>query len=218
MRLYLRTANADPSSHTQAGRPMPLLRGVVAIFATLFTLVLAVPAHATCGNLGGLAMPALKGSVQLPAEGSPQLRSDVMLPFNASSSPIVGLWHVIYTTSAGALFNNTFDTWHSDGTEFENAFLPIVAGNICEGVWKETGKNSVKLYHVGWVYGFPGVAAPDPNDPASYYFVLTETITVSKDGNSYNGNFTFRLYKVIDNSYTGVEVDGTMAAARITVN
>lgn len=218
MQIYAGTAKAVPSLLANGRRPMPLLRGVVAIFATLFTLALAVPAHAACGNLGGLALPALKGSVQLPEDGGPQLHSNVMLPFNASNSPIVGLWHVIYTTSAGSPFNNTFDTWHTDGTEFESAFLPVVGGNICVGVWAQTGKNSVKLYHVGWLYGFPGLAAPDPNDPAAYYFVLQEAVTVSSDRQSYNGNFTFKVYNVSDNSYTGVEVDGTMKAARITVN
>lgn len=218
MNLNIRTSKAAPGIAANSGRRTPMLQGVAALIAALFALVLAVPAQAACGNIGGLTLPALKGSVQLPSDGGPRLHSNVMLPFNASNSPIVGLWHVIYTASNGSPFNNTFDTWHSDGTEFESAFLPVVGGNLCVGVWKQTGARTVKLYHVGWLYGFPGLAAPDPNDPAKYYFVLQEMVTVSSDGQSYSGNFTFKVYNVSDNSYTGTEVDGSMTAARINVN
>ena len=218
MNLSIKPQKAVSGIAANHARRIPLLQGAAAFLAALFALVLAVPAQAACGNISGLALPVLKGSVQLPSDGGPRLHSNVMLPFGASNSPIVGLWHVIYTASDGSPFNNTFDTWHSDGTEFESAFLPVVAGNLCVGVWKQTGARTVKLYHVGWLFGFPGLAAPDPNDPAKFYFVLQETVTVSPDGQSYNGSFTFKVYNVSDNSYTGTEVDGTMTAARINVN
>ena len=62
---------------------------------------------------------------------------------DGDADPIVGLWHVVYT-SGGKLFNETLDQWHSDGTEFENAFLAPAQGNICFGVWKPTGSHSVR--------------------------------------------------------------------------
>src|SRR6202022_2857714 len=62
---------------------------------------------------------------------------------------IVGLWHVLYTATYDIIFPpggsypptpfpfvESFKTWHGDGTEFENAFLPPSGGNICFGVWK----------------------------------------------------------------------------------
>ncbi len=61
---------------------------------------------------------------------------------NGARDPIVGLWHVVYT-AGGKVFNETLDQWHSDGTEFENAFLAPAQGNICFGVWKPTGSHSV---------------------------------------------------------------------------
>jgi hypothetical protein len=214
MNFYNGTTKSAPSIIANGGRPLPLLRGVVAIFTTLFALALAVPANAACGRIGTTGINSV---IKLPALAQPELKSNVMLPFNASNAPIVGLWHVIYTNSAdNSTFNNTFDTWHSDGTEFESAFLPPVGGNICVGVWAQTGARSVKLHHVGWLYGLPG--APDPYDPAGYYFVLLETATVSNDGQSYTGNFNFKVYSVKDNSYTGIEVNGTMHASRINVN
>ncbi len=36
-----------------------------------------------------------------------------------------GLWRVVYT-AGGSTFNKTLDQWHSDGTEFENAWLPPI--------------------------------------------------------------------------------------------
>jgi hypothetical protein len=193
---------------------MPLCRALVAAFATLFACGLAVPANAACGRIGATGINSV---IKLPAPVQSQTRSNVMFPFNASNAPIVGLWHVIYTNSAdNSTFNNTFDTWHSDGTEFESAFLPPVGGNVCVGVWAQTGARSVKLYHVGWLYGLPG--SPDPYDPAGYYFVLLETVTVSPNGQAYSGQFTFKVYSVKDNSYTGIEVNGTMTATRINVD
>jgi len=58
---------------------------------------------------------------------------------------IVGLWHLKYTADDGSAFLESFKTWHADGTEFENAFFATGGGNICFGVWKETGRLSVKL-------------------------------------------------------------------------
>ena len=54
---------------------------------------------------------------------------------------IVGLWHLIYTAKSAPpppafpptpfQFLESLKTWHADGTEFENAFLPPAGGNIC---------------------------------------------------------------------------------------
>jgi hypothetical protein len=129
-----------------------------------------------------------------------------------SKESIVGVWHVIYTVTGGGLFNDTFDTWHSDGTEFESAFLPPEAGNICVGVWKTTGTGTVKLHHVGWLFT-PGSTPPT----ATGSFTLDETNVVSRDGKTYTGNFTFQMYDM-NGVPKGGQVNGTIAATRITVN
>ena len=49
-----------------------------------------------------------------------------------------------------------FKTWHADGTEFENAFVPPAGGNICYGVWKDLGKGTVKLHHIGLMFNSDG--------------------------------------------------------------
>jgi hypothetical protein len=179
--------------------------GVVCAMLALAGLMLgAARANAVCGILsGGGPKSPIKMPMMAQAEG---------LPFGgAESNSIVGLWHVIYTMTGGGLFNDTFDMWHSDGTEFEAAFLPPEAGNICYGVWKQVG-GSVKLHHIGWLFtpgSTPGTATGS--------FTLDEINTVSRDGKTYSGSFTFQVYDM-NGVAQGGPVTGTMLATRITVN
>jgi hypothetical protein len=122
--------------------------------------------------------------------------------------PIVGLWHVVYT-AGGKVFNETLDQWHSDGTEFENAFLPPAVGDICFGVWKATGWHTVKLHHIGWTFDGTGTTTADGT------FTLDENNKVAEDGKTYTGTFTFKTFP---NEGKGVEVTGTILATRITVD
>jgi hypothetical protein len=142
------------------------------------------------------------------------------------SDRIVGLWHVIYTaTSAEHLpsppfppttpfqFLESYKTWHEDGTEFENAFLPPSGGNICFGVWKDLGDRRVKLHHIGLMFAADG--------SISNVFTVDEIDTVAPDGKTYSGNFDFKLFLPTDVYGTGTplaEAKGTTAATRITVD
>jgi hypothetical protein len=124
---------------------------------------------------------------------------------------IVGLWHVVYTQDDGSPFNQTFKMWHADGIEFENAVLPPVGGDICYGVWKQTGSRSVKLHHIGIIWG------PDPSTPGNFVVVATFTVdeenTVSSDGKSYSGHFVFSQFD--PNGNPGPVIKGTTAAKRV---
>lgn len=139
---------------------------------------------------------------------------------------IVGLWHLNYTgtydenfppgapATAPFPFLESFKTWHADGTEFENAFLPPSSGNICFGVWKDLGHGTVKLHHVGLMF-----------DPASggvsNVFTIDEIDTVAADGKTYKGTFDFKLFGPTDVYGQGSpisEVKGTTAGTRITVD
>jgi hypothetical protein len=140
---------------------------------------------------------------------------------------IVGLWHVTYTATTDDNFPpggpypptpfpfvESFKTWHADGTEFENAFLPPAGGNICFGVWRQLDEGTVKLRHIGLMFNSDG--------SISSIFTVDETDTVTSDGKSYKGRFDFKLWPP---SYAAVgvgtpisEVKGTTAATRITVD
>ncbi len=140
---------------------------------------------------------------------------------------IVGLWHVIYTATYDDNFPpggpypptpfpflESFKTWHGDGTEFENAFLPPSGGNICFGVWKDLGDHRVKLHHIGLMF--------NPDGGLSSIFTVDETDTVESDGKTYEGMFDFKLwppsYDAVGKGTPIAEVKGTTAATRITVD
>ena len=144
---------------------------------------------------------------------------------------IVGLWHVIYTateSTSGPLpvpvippgppssfvFVETFKTWHSDGTEFENAFLAPAGGNICFGVWKDLGDGRVKLHHIGLMFA--------PDGSISNIFTVDETDAVASNDKTYKGNFAIKLWPpFFDLVGVGTPVQvikGTTAATRITVD
>jgi hypothetical protein len=183
-------------------------RGCLALLAALWLLILLPSAKAACGNFGA---PGLNSSIKLPVINQDELGFPV--PTERGDQPIVGLWHVTYTNSADkSTFNDTFDTWHSDGTEFEIAFLAPAGGDVCAGVWRQTGSRSVTLHHVGWLFN-----PATPKATATNIFTLDENIAVARDGASYSGSFTFRIWN-LDGSPTSDEVQGTIAATRITVN
>jgi hypothetical protein len=121
-----------------------LSRGILTTLAIAGLLFAATSARAACGSFSNLGSGSpIKMPMFATAGGEEEAYS------NGSQDPIVGLWHVVYTAN-GAVFNETLDQWHSDGTEFENAFLAPAQGNICFGVWKSTGSHSVRLHHIGW--------------------------------------------------------------------
>ena len=195
------------SSITSAGRLRAWLgSSSLAVFFALCLFILPTCANAACGRFGATgAEPAIK----LPP--LPHMSDDFR--FEPGTPPIVGLWHVIYTNSADqSTFNDTFDTWHIDGTEFESAFLAPASGNICVGVWKESGARSVTLHHVGWLFN-----PSTPSATATNSFTIDAEITVAPDCKSYSGHFTFKVWN-LDGTVTPVEVTGTIAATRITVN
>lgn len=178
-------------------------RGVLTMLAVASLMFAATSARAACGSFSKLgSVSPIKMPMFAAAGGEEEY-------FNGARDPIVGLWHVVYT-AGGATFNETLDQWHSDGTEFENAWLAPAQGNICFGVWKSTGSHSVRLHHVGWTFD------PTSTGTANGTFTLDEENTVSKDCNSYTGTFTFTTYD--SKGVKGMEVTGTIAATRITVS
>lgn len=111
-------------------------------------------------------------------------------------------------------FLESFKTWHADGTEFENAFLPPTGGNICFGVWKEGDDRTVKLHHIGLMF--------NPDGSLLAMFTVDETDKVASDGKTYKGSFDFKLwppsYDAVGKGTPISEVKGTTAATRISVD
>lgn len=152
---------------------------------------------------------------------------------------IVGLWHVIYTAKSAPpppafpptpfQFAESLKTWHADGTEFENAFLP--PANLCFGVWKDLGDGRVKLHHIGLMFGTEGNPPALVGTPPEYVtniFTVDETNKVAPDGKTYKGTFEFKLYlptACTDSAGTYTctgtplaEITGTTLGTRFTVD
>lgn len=166
-------------------------------------MLMATAANAGCGSRGGtnpsaaVSLPTLAGLTAAPAgDGN-----------SGHGNSIVGLWHVTYTMADGTFYYESYDTWHSDGTEWESANLSPIAGNICEGVWKQVGP-AVHLNHVGWTFDNSGNSIGP--------FTQIEDVVVGVNGNSYRGTFDFKQYDMSGNLLQ--EITGTMTATRITVN
>jgi len=162
----------------------------------IFVSIATHPAKAAgCNGLGG------GNSVKYP-----------LLEHNGAVGPdsIVGLWHVVYTTTSGAPFGVSFKEWHSDGTEFENIDHSAVVGNVCFGVWKQVGFRTVRLHHTGWTFDGSG------NPTGS--FTIDETDTIAPNGMSYIGNFDFKVFDTNGDYIPNTETTGTIASSRITVD
>ena len=125
-----------------------------------------------------------------------------------TGNSFVGLWQVTYT-SGGAVWDMSFDTWHSDGTEYDNDWAPPSTSAVCEGVWVSTGPRTVKLHHVGWVWDASGTTLTGS-------FTLDEVNTLKSDGSTYTGTFTFQVHS-LDGTPLGLPTQGEISAKRIKV-
>ena len=134
----------------------------------------------------------------------------------ADSAPpgasIVGLWEMANTPNigpnAGKVTLRGIESWHSDGTEALNDFHNPAGGNVCLGVWMQTGPRTFKLKHPYWMWDSTGTLIGSG--------VLRWEVTVDADGNSYTGTFTNDQVDLLGNSVN--HVAGDTKATRITVD
>ena len=125
---------------------------------------------------------------------------------------ILGLWQVDYTGACEPpvlppeFF--TYQQFHSDGVEIET---PMFAPGVCMGTWKQMA-NVIQIYHVGWTPGgIPGV-------PSSVRFVFTETLTVGRDHNSYDGTVDQTFYDAPVGGNVVAHCTSITHATRISLN
>jgi hypothetical protein len=87
------------------------------------------------------------------------------------------VWRVHYYEGEQEVFQS-FDQWHQNGLEFE---VSNFFGLSCQGTWIHKGPGTVQLFHTGWNF--------DANGQLTGYFNEVQTVTVSVDGQAYDGTF-----------------------------
>lgn len=217
------------SGKVAAGRA---LIGLAAVAA----LAVAGVAQATCGMSAApkatpgtwTAAPAPGGFLQ--AVYHPARLQPVSFPqggdFN-ENAPIVGLWEFEVRASMdegpfhmGDLLDWGLAVWHDDGTEMQfSAGRPYDAGDVCLGVWQQTGRSRFHLNHI---------ALGKDLATGSNFDGLTNIradVAVDRNGNHYSGNYQIIQYS--GNPADGTEFDqtsvqyqfmATVSAVRVTPN
>lgn len=187
---------------------------MVIVIAALATL-LAPSAKASCNSAGSAAKAlAIKPASYLrPARVHPSLGAAASEDEDGEDPSIAGLWKTVFV-SGGAVATVGFDSKHSDGTEFAYDSLSALSGPYCPGVWEKTGRRTYATVHPAYNY--------DANGNPNGIFIERVHLTLSEDGNSYAGTFTWDCYDFNGNLQTSgplaCSIAGTVIATRITVD
>jgi len=103
---------------------------------------------------------------------------------------IVGLWE--FKWDAAPPFGPDYGTqaWHADGTEltFSGGQDPQT-GDVCQGVWRQIGKNLYTLNHIA-------MGRPAPGAPFGIRVHLHFVIKLNPSGTAFSGNFSAKAYAV----------------------
>ena len=152
---------------------------------------------------GAQAVPSVPGMFTAQANASPNANS------SASNGPvsIVGLWNLNFVAD-GTVVDVAFDAWNSDGIEVLNDFTNPINGNVCLGVWEQTGPRTYKLKHPSWYF--------DGSGNLLGTVVIHELVRLSADGDSFSGTYTYDVYDVSGKFLE--ELAGQLQATRIKVD
>lgn len=166
----------------------------------------AVNTWAGCGGATAATRPGLllrqQSGIQRASKPSPRL--------DQGSISMVGLWDVQFSVE-GAPFDEGYDQFHSDGTEMMNDIPNPALGNICLGVFVQTGPQTYLLHHVYWNFDNTGTVIGRG--------IWIQNIKLDRSGSSYSGTWTMTNFDLDGNEIlTGplAPISGDLVAARIT--
>jgi hypothetical protein len=170
----------------------------------------ATSVYAQCGSSAASRQALLSNFMPAEMQARADTRMASLGPENRGHAAIVGLWDVTFT-SAGQVYDEGFDQYHSDGLEIMNDITPPSGGNVCLGVWVNTGPKDYTLKHPFWIFDSNGNLIGRGN--------LEEKLTLDAGDNSYAGTFTFQFRDLKGNPIPSMpDVSGTLSAQRITVD
>ena len=172
-------------------------------------------ASAACASRTAATSPTFLDS--RPTEpSSPDVDEIPHIPANLQNdddnASVVGLWAVTFFVGhSKEVWDQGFEQWHSDGTELNNDnAVPPSLGNVCVGVYKQTGVRTFKLRHVTWNWDDQGKLAGT--------FLLVATVTVAGNGKTFTGMYTSDSFDVKGNVIPNLHAEGTISAKRISVD
>lgn len=195
-------ATASTASTNQP-QPRRLSRLKQILLTAFLSFGVAVPfASANCLGKGLIQPQSFVALHAMPAAAERQALA--ASPDAKVSVSIVGLWNLTFLYQ-GQVVDVAFDAWHQDGTEVLNDYTNPIEGNVCLGVWQQTGPRSYTLKHPSWYF--------DTNGNLLGTVVIHETITLSPDGNSFTGSYTDDVYDVSGNLLEALS--GQLEASRI---
>ena len=188
------------------------ITGILAI--ALVGTVLVSPASAQCVSPEWLKAEAIR---PLSWQGGAQFGRNSFLPvasLEGSNDRIVGFWKVKFVSDGnpgipdGAVIDNAFVQWHSDGTEIMNSSRPPATSNFCLGVWQKSGPSNYELNHFALSSDLSGNFV----GPAQ----IREDVTLNQKADRYEGTFTIDQYDAAGNLL--VHIAGRVTATRIAVD
>jgi hypothetical protein len=212
--------------------------GVLVLGLATFTSMIANSALAGCSLYNPILPPA---DWDTPARGSSGFVKAVYRPGSAlitnvghetsvPSSSIAGLWKVSFVSDGtaypisvplGALVDFGTVQWHNDGTELMiSGGRPPSSGDVCMGVWEQTGPFTYKLKHIALAWVSSDTPPPlCPVSPAVFVgpAIIRELVTLSHSRDSYEGTFTLDQY-ASDETTLLEHISGTITGTRITVD
>lgn len=190
-------------------------RTYFAVFAVC--TVFAAVGSATCGasmdpRTGVPRTQALLGDLSAMGQFQSNAAQEAGVKAPSISGPtqeaaIVGLWRVRFL-SDGDVVDEGFDIWHSDGTEVLNDNPNPATGNVCVGVWVQTGARTFKLKHLSWSY--------DMNGNLNGIVIIREQVAVDTNGASFKGTFRFDAFDLRGNAV--FQQNGDLTGERITTD
>jgi hypothetical protein len=173
--------------------------------ATYMVLVvgLSATALASCGD----SLSAMAAGASAVVSQSRLMQQDTPSSGDkAVKSSIVGLWHVEFEVD-GQTIQEAYQLWNAGGTEVHNPNVDPRAGNVCLGVWTQSGQ-TYTLAHRVWNYDTTGDFLGTIH--------LSEALTLGKGGNTHKGSFRLDFYDPTGHFVN--KVTGNVTGRRISVD
>jgi hypothetical protein len=167
----------------------------------------------SAGNADAACFPAGKGEkVSLKTQLGAAAIAQAADAQGQSDATVVGLWDSLFLLADGSFYDESFQQFHADGLEnMLSRGLPPSLGNVCLGIWKQTGPRAFKLRHTAWNF-----------DAAGNYvsiFVMDVTIRVDRRGDRFTGTWSANnLDKTTREPIPTEHFEGTVRGTRITVD